>query len=233
MQLLWITTLLLSAVAARRGDDDLLMTQIPEDGDEGSGGGSSHPVLDLPPCHPNKPGRRPSNGNPWGPMRGNGCRPERPGFPIRGKRQVPGVMPRGPRFGPSRPFGRPVGPPRGDGLPFSMNPSSVVFSPIFKVDNVTFSNVTSVTLTEGENVFMMSKSGGSGHHHHHHRHHHHAGGKHGPSGNMQYVKLIYNATRPNEVSVEYGVLNCTEAAFPKGSLSMKLWDIFGVDNNRE
>ncbi|KAG7241253.1 hypothetical protein INR49_025771 [Caranx melampygus] len=61
---------------------------------------------------------------------------------------------------------------------------NIVFSPVFTVDSVTFQNITAVPLKEVNSViwgsvFMIPK---------------------------QYVKLIYNATEPNKVSIEYGVV---------------------------
>ncbi|KAK5899618.1 hypothetical protein CesoFtcFv8_009078 [Champsocephalus esox] len=89
------------------------------------------------------------------------------------------------------------GPSRGH-RPNRRNPAEMVFSPSFKVDNVTFQNTTDVSLKEGENIFLAPKQGRRGPHHH-------RGGRHGPPQSGQYVKLIYNATQPNMVSIEFGV----------------------------
>ncbi|XP_051241607.1 uncharacterized protein LOC127355142 [Dicentrarchus labrax] len=225
MQLLYIVALLLSAVAAhpdswrpwqdekippaggpKMDSDNESVTQTPDDVDGGSGGDlpewdSDHPTHEMPPWFANRPTGRPGKGNPRGPMKGTDGNDRRPGRPsqvsTRSKRQAHGAM-----RGPSGHSGRPKRPSRGNWWPNRRNPSPPAFSPIFKVDNVTFQNITGVTLKEGENVFLMPMHGGRGHHHHHH----HRGGKHGPPENGQYVKLIYNATEPNQVSVEYGVL---------------------------
>ncbi|XP_022614317.1 uncharacterized protein LOC111231489 [Seriola dumerili] len=222
MQLLCIAALILSAVAAhpdswrpwedekfppaggpkqdadsKRGDGAQSVTQAPEGGDGRSSGDwpegdSGHPVWpdEMPPWLKNRPPTRPGNGNPQGPMKltdwTNGQMAILPHLPTWGKREAPG-------FGlePGRHFGRPRGPPRGK-LPNMRNPGATddtVFSPTFKVDNVAFQNITGVSLKEGENLFLMPK-----------------GGRHGPPENVQYVKLIYNTTEPNKVSVEYGVL---------------------------
>ncbi|XP_034746203.1 uncharacterized protein LOC117955681 [Etheostoma cragini] len=79
------------------------------------------------------------------------------------------------------------------------NPGAMAFSPVFKVDNVTFQNTTAVSMKEGENVFLMPKHGGGGPHHN-------KGGRHEPPKDGLYVKLIYNTTEPNKVSIEFGVL---------------------------
>ncbi|XP_056228536.1 uncharacterized protein LOC130166795 [Seriola aureovittata] len=188
MQLLCIVALLLSAVAAhpdswrpwedekfppaggpeqdaesKRGDGAQSVTQAPEDGDGRSSG--------------DRPER--DSGHPvWVVMPSH--------LPTWGKREAPGFG-----LGPGRLFGRPRGPPRRK-LSNMRNPGATgdtVFSPTFKVDNVTFQNITGVPLKEGENLFLMPK-----------------GGRHGPPENVQYVKLIYNTTEPNKVSVEHGVL---------------------------
>lgn len=81
-----------------------------------------------------------------------------------------------------------------------LEPPSRVFSPVFKIDNVTFQNTTSVQLKEGDNLFLKVKCKGP-------RHPHHFKSKrHGPQIAQQYVKLTYNSTEPNHVSVEYGAL---------------------------
>ncbi|KAK5866151.1 hypothetical protein PBY51_020363 [Eleginops maclovinus] len=100
-----------------------------------------------------------------------------------------------PRFGRHRGH---RGPSRGS-RPNRRYPVELVFSPSFKVDNVTFQNTTDVSLKEGENIFLAPKHGERGSRHH-------RGGRHGPPKITQYVKLIYNATEPNMVSVEFGVL---------------------------
>ncbi|XP_071360587.1 uncharacterized protein [Trachinotus anak] len=179
MQLLFISALLLSAVAARPDswrpwqdekfppaggpkldagskhcDGEQSVTQVSEDGDGGSGGdwseGDSGPPV-------------------W----------------------APGFMPGVPRFGSFRHFGRRRGPLRGK-WPNMRNPNAkgnIVFSPAFKVDNVIVENITAVALKEGENLFLMPKRGGRR-----------------PHNQMQYVKLIYNSSEPNNVSIEYGVV---------------------------
>ncbi|XP_029366469.1 uncharacterized protein LOC115048824 [Echeneis naucrates] len=102
------------------------------------------------------------------------------------------------RFGPRRPFRRPS----------TRRPTpkcKLEFSPIFKVDNVTFQNITDVPLKEGENLFWVAKypqPGTRGPYHH-------WGHRHGPPQDMplqQYVKLLYNTTEPNQISLEYGVV---------------------------
>ncbi|XP_026216171.1 basic salivary proline-rich protein 1-like [Anabas testudineus] len=77
-------------------------------------------------------------------------------------------------------------------------PGNIEFSPAFKVDNVTFQNITNVTLQQGENLFLMPKHGER-------VPRHFQGRKHGPPRNGQYVKLIYNSTLPNMFSMEFGV----------------------------
>ncbi|XP_032388085.1 uncharacterized protein LOC116699536 [Etheostoma spectabile] len=104
---------------------------------------------------------------------------------------APGFMSDEPR----KVFGRQRGPAGGKGR----NPGAMAFSPVFKVDNVTFQNTTAVALKEGENIFLMPKHGGRGPHHN-------KEGRHGPPKVGQYVKLIYNTTEPNKVSIEFGVL---------------------------
>ncbi|XP_070768636.1 uncharacterized protein [Enoplosus armatus] len=214
---------------SQRGDDEQSVTQAPEDGDGGSVGDwpewdSGHPVWlhEMPPWLPNRPSRRPGNENPCGHTKrtdGNDRQPGRPSqVSTRGKRQAPGFMhdePEVPHPGASRHFGRPnKGPPRGR-WPNRRNPEAMVFSSVFKVDNVTFQNVTDVPLKEGENIFLMPKHSGRGPHHH-------KRGKHGPPKNGQYVKLIYNATEPNNVAIEYGVLK-----------PMNLAEIVGEEDNPE
>ncbi|XP_040891136.1 cleavage and polyadenylation specificity factor subunit 6-like isoform X2 [Toxotes jaculatrix] len=202
---------------SKHGDGEQSVQEAPEDRDGGSGrdwpeGDSGHPVWphEMPTWLPNRPGK----GNPQGPMKGtdgNDRRPGRPSqVPNRGKRQAPGFIHDQPGRHHSRPskhFGRPRGPHRGKG-PSMRNPGptgTVVFSPLFKVDNVTFQNVTSVPLKEGENLFLMPK-----------------GGKHGPPENGQYVKLIYNTTEPSKVSIEYGVVK-----------PMYVGELVGEENNPE
>ncbi|XP_068583576.1 uncharacterized protein [Cebidichthys violaceus] len=129
-----------------------------------------------------------------------------------GKDQVPGFTSDGPggyHHGPGRQFWR----HRGGQRPNRRIPSAVVFCSVFKVDNVTFQNVTDVTLKEGKNIFLMPKHGGRGPHHH-------KGGRHRHPKNGQFVKLIYNATEPNKVSVEFGVFK-----------PMNLGKFIGEENN--
>ncbi|XP_042250464.1 uncharacterized protein LOC121885251 [Thunnus maccoyii] len=229
MQFLCITALLLAAVAAHpdsqtpwqdkefppTGDpqldfkpgDDEQATNSPEDGHTGSGGGSPEWSHEMPTGLPNWPSKEPS----MEPMTHDWSdyQTGRPSVASnRGKRQAPdfGVMtdePGVPHPGSSRHFGRPRGPPRGK-RPNMRNPAAkgnMVFSPIFKVDSVTVQNITNAPLKEGENLFLQPRHGGRGHHHH-------KGGNHGPP-TQQYLKLIYNATEPNKVSIEYGVLKPT------------------------
>ncbi|XP_044045168.1 uncharacterized protein LOC122873009 isoform X2 [Siniperca chuatsi] len=204
MQLLCIAALLLSAVAARpdswkpwkdekfpptgrpkldadskHGHNKQSMTQVPEDGDRGSGGdlpksASGHQVW--------LPNRSSRPGNPQGPMKGPDGNDRQVGRPsqvsTRSKRQVPGVTP-------DEPGVRHPGPGR-------RNPGVMV-----SIFNVTFQNVTDVTLKEGEHIFLKHGEKGP---------HHNKGGKHGPPENRQYVKLTYNATEPKKVRIEYGVL---------------------------
>nr|XP_040041337.1 uncharacterized protein LOC120824547 isoform X1 [Gasterosteus aculeatus aculeatus] len=190
MQLLCVAALVLSAVAAqpgsrrpwqdgkfppavadsKRGDGEQPVTRGPEDVDEGSSG--DWPAWDS--DHLSH-------------------------VSTSGKRQVPGVTVRLRRHlsGPNRQSGRRGGPSRGQ-KPNRRNPVPMVFSPVFKVDNVTFQNVTDVTLKEGENIFLMPKQG-PGEPQDHKR------GRDGFPKNGEFVKLIYNATEPNKVSLEFGV----------------------------
>ncbi|XP_034395846.1 uncharacterized protein LOC117735380 [Cyclopterus lumpus] len=213
MQLLCIAALLLSAVAAQSGsrrpwqegqflttsepkldadsksvDDEQSVTHAPEDGQEGLGGG--WPAWDS---------------------------DHRSQVSASGKRQTvfisDGSESHHPR--PARQSGgsRGRGPSRGQ-RPNRRNPGAKVFSPVFKVDNVTFQNITDVTLKEGENIFLMPRHGGRGAHNH-------KGGRHGPPKDVQVVKLIYNATEPNKVSVEFGLFK------------PKLGEFIGEENNDE
>ncbi|XP_050926559.1 uncharacterized protein LOC108896486 isoform X1 [Lates calcarifer] len=133
---------------------------------------------------------------------------------------APDFMPDEPGVPHSRPgkqMRRHRGPPRRRWLN-RKNPGvmdKVVFTPTFKADNVTFQNTTTISLKEGENIFLMSRHGRGGPHHH-------RVGKHGPPENVQYVKLIYNTTEPNKVSIEYGVLK-----------PVNLSELAGGDDNSE
>ncbi|XP_036963212.1 uncharacterized protein LOC119024475 [Acanthopagrus latus] len=115
---------------------------------------------------------------------------------------VPASIP--PR-GPSEHFGRPQGGSRGNGHPKKRN---LVFSPAFKVDNVTFQpqNGADVTLKEGENIFLIPKHIGRGPHHPQMRE------LRGRPKPLQYVKLNYTAAQPNQVSIEYGLVKYVEPA---------------------
>ncbi|KAF1395266.1 hypothetical protein PFLUV_G00009750 [Perca fluviatilis] len=106
------------------------------------------------------------------------------------------------------------GPSKGK-RPNRRNPGAMAFSPMIKVDNVTFQNTTAVPLKEGENIFLMPKNGGGGPHHN-------KGGRNGPPKDGQYVKLIYNASEPNKVSIEFGVLK-----------PMHLGEFVGEEDNPE
>ncbi|KAM8772981.1 uncharacterized protein AB9X84_013148 [Acanthopagrus schlegelii] len=115
---------------------------------------------------------------------------------------VPASIP--PR-GPSEHFGRPQGGSRGNGHPKKRN---LVFSPAFKVDNVTFQpqNGADVTLKEGENIFLIPKHIGRGPHHPQMRE------LRGRPKPRQYVKLNYTAAQPNQVSIEYGLVKYVQPA---------------------
>ncbi|XP_037621416.1 uncharacterized protein LOC119485735 isoform X1 [Sebastes umbrosus] len=228
MQLLCVATLLLSAVAAQPDfwpDERSPPPGGPqtEDGDGEFDGVwpqwvSGHPVWqdEMPSWLPDT---RPENGNP--PMKGTDGDDHQPGRPsqvsARGKRQAPGFTSDGPGVpppGPGRQFERRRG-SSGGKRPNRRDPSTMVFSPMFKVDNVAFQNVTDVTLKEGETLFLMPRHGGRGHHHQ-------KGGRHGPPKTGQYVKLIYKAAEPNKVSIEVGV-----------SKPMNPGEFFGVEDHPE
>ncbi|KAA8594782.1 hypothetical protein FQN60_011917 [Etheostoma spectabile] len=223
MQLLCIAALLLTAVAikppswkprlnrpkldavSKHGDNERSLTPAPEVGDGGSG------EVDWPFGHrgPSK-GKNPNGRNPGAMIDNvtfqnttavalkegeniflmpkqyvkliyNTTVPNKASLEFGVLNLAPGFMSDEPR----KVFGRQRGPAGGKGR----NPGAMAFSPVFKVDNVTFQNTTAVALKEGENIFLMPKHGGRGPHH-----------------NKQYVKLIYNTTEPNKVSIEFGVL---------------------------
>ncbi|XP_038569287.1 uncharacterized protein LOC119898998 [Micropterus salmoides] len=219
MQLLCIAALLLSAVAAHpRQDEKLRPTGGPKldahskggDNDtsvmHGPGRDSGHPVS-MPAWLPNRPSRKPGHGNTSGPMKGSDGKDRQPGTltqaSTRGKRQVPSLKPDVPGIRhpePAKHFERPKGPQQA--RPNGKNP---VYSPVFKVDKVTFQNTTDVTLKKGENIFLMPMHGERGQEDKRGPQQN-KGGNPAPPKNWQYVKLIYNTTEPNKVSFEYGFL---------------------------
>ncbi|KAJ0033742.1 hypothetical protein NQD34_000849 [Periophthalmus magnuspinnatus] len=92
-----------------------------------------------------------------------------------------------------------------------LQPPARVFLPVFKVENVTFQNITSVQLMQGENLFLKVKGRGPHPPHHFKPRHFKLPFRppHGPPFKGQYVKVTYNSTEPGQVSVEYGIVRST------------------------
>ncbi|KAJ0050950.1 hypothetical protein NL108_009947 [Boleophthalmus pectinirostris] len=93
-----------------------------------------------------------------------------------------------------------------------LKPPTRVLVPVFRVENVTFQNTTSVQLEQGDNLFLKVKGRGPPHPPHFKPQHFRVpfhGPPHRPPFRGQYVKVIYNSTEPNQVSVEYGTVELT------------------------